>query len=263
MGSETEVAAAVCVECGGEVPVVESLGFQIPLRYCPPCGAAAAARDADEERARVVERALDLAGATPRLLGQSLETYPADGAPAVAVARAWIDDYRGGERRNLWLTGAVGRGKTGLAWGIVRALALAEADAYLSDPDLRGGSPRSPALFVIWRDLLADLREAISSGDDVAASLFDRAQRVAVLALDDLGAERPTPYALESLSTLVEHRYQRRSPTIVTSNFGTRDLAARLGHDDPQLGRRIVDRLVEGAVGHQFEGASRRRAGTP
>lgn len=250
-----------CEDCGGEAPVRALLGMTIPSRRCDPCEALFVEREEQETRVRLTERALESAGATPRLLEQSLETFPADDADALHAALAWIDGWRAGERRNLWLSGPLGLGKTGLAWGIVRELALTEVEAYMAaSEEFRGYGPRSVSLFVIWRDLLSDLRDAIALGGDAAASLFDRARTVPVLALDDLGAERPTAYALEQLSNLVEHRYQRKIPTVVTSNYGTRDLAARLGQEDPLLGERIVDRLLDGAVGYRFSGPSRRRA---
>jgi DNA replication protein DnaC len=250
-----------CEDCGGDAPVRELLGLSIPARRCDPCEAAHLEREEGEQRARLSVEALERAGATPRLLEQSLDTFPGDDPDALRAARDWIDRWRAGERRNLWLSGPLGLGKTGIAWGIVRELALTEVDAYMdADEEFRGYGPRPVSLFVIWRDLLADLRDAIALGGDAAASLFDRARTVPVLALDDLGAERPTAYALEQLANLVEHRYQRRVPTVVTSNYGTRDLAARLGQEDPLLGERIVDRLLEGALGHRFSGSSRRRA---
>jgi hypothetical protein len=35
---------------------------------------------------------------------------------------------------------------------------------------------------------------------------------------------------------------------VVTTNYAPAALAARLGHDDPVVGQRIVSRLVDGAL---------------
>jgi DNA replication protein DnaC len=116
-------------------------------------------------------------------------------------------------------------------------------------------------MFLIWRDLLSHLRDEYREGQGEASLLYKRATRVAVLAIDDLGAERPTPWALEALASLVQARYDHQLPTIVTSNFSTAELTVRLSGDDEVAGRRIVNRLVDGGVGIRFDGASRRRAG--
>ena len=79
-----------------------------------------------------------------------------------------------------------------------------------------------------------------------------------MLALDDLGAERPTDFARDELATLVEHRYMQGLPTIVTS-YPPSKLAARLGHDDPEVGQRLVSRLTDDAVQIRFIGPDRRR----
>jgi DNA replication protein DnaC len=69
-----------------------------------------------------------------------------------------------------------------------------------------------------------------------------------LIVLDDVGAERPTEFALETLALIVEHNHVRGTPMIVTTNYSPSALAQRLGQDDPVLGQRIVSRLIEGAL---------------
>lgn len=59
-----------------------------------------------------------------------------------------------------------------------------------------------------------------------------------LLILDDLGVEKATPWADEKLDTLVDHRYIRRLPTVVTTNLLL-----------PQLPARIADRLDDHRLG--------------
>jgi len=101
-------------------------------------------------------------------------------------------------------------------------------------------------------------RRSAETGEEIdPAILFERARRVPVLALDDLGRERPTPWALERLASLVHHRYEHELPTIVTSNYRRSELAARMG--DLDAAERIIDRLREGTAEYRFEGKTRRR----
>jgi DNA replication protein DnaC len=260
--SQTSETSA-CRSCGGVVPVFTLFGARLVLPYCEDCAERERIAEDRLEREQAERDALKRAGVTERLAAQTLDTSPVS-ADAVEACRAWLAAYREGERRSLWIYGPVGGGKTGLAWGLVRELALAAvARFYAADEERRGASPGTPALFVNWRDLLADLRSEMRlSGDGYGSALYARAQRVPVLALDDLGAERPTPWALEALATLVQARYDSQKPTVVTANYGARDLASRLdaGDQGGVEGRRIVSRLIEDAVSIHLEGPNLRRS---
>jgi DNA replication protein DnaC len=194
-----------------------------------------------EEAVRRLRRArLD----DPRRRSWSFASYPTDSEArrVVGVARRWMTSERLAGA-NLIVVGAVGAGKTGLAWSIVRELV---------DDGASG-------LFVNARDLLAELRDSYRSGAE--ASLFTRAMAVPVLVLDDLGAERPTAWAVEQLARLVDARYTRLVPTVVTSNLEPDALLRHLAVDgDVASGQRIVSRLCEGATQIRIAAADRRRA---
>lgn len=265
---EAERPITSCERCGVEVEGLVFGHIAVPLRYCTPCAAAVVAEEDARDRAKALETALKRAGGLENDLERTFATHPDPGA--VNVAQQWLARYRSGEPQNLWLTGPVGTGKSGLAWGIVRELTIEAVEAHFAmDEEYRGDVPRQPALFLVWRDLYDDL---IASFRDVEAMnheavadptrLLSVAKRVPVLVLDDLGAGRPpTAYALEQLEILVDQRYRKKLTTIITSNLGSKDLAKRLGHADPIAGERIVSRLVEGAIAHRFqEGLVRRQA---
>lgn len=128
----------------------------------------------------------------------------------------------------LYLCGETGTGKTGLA------------AATLKEWAARHGWP---GRFIVVADWLAAVRAGFGTND--AARLFDEAAHAACLVLDDLGAEKPTEWAVEQLFRLVNERSMRR-PTIVTSNYSLPDLQARFAvAADPILGERIVFRLIE------------------
>jgi DNA replication protein DnaC len=250
--------------CGRPAPTLEILGQKIAVRYCPDCAERERREQDVRDRAQAEAAALRRAGATERLLELTLETYPEDGQAALQFARGWLERYRAGERQNLWLVGDIGAGKTGLAWGLVRQIVADEIERYFGlDEEFRAGTPSNVALLIVWRDLLDALRAEMNDPTEYDGStLYRFACNVRVLALDDLGAERPTEYALERLAGLVQARYDARRPTIVTTNYQSPQLAARLGETDKLLGRRIADRLYDGSVGVTLERASRRgRAG--
>jgi DNA replication protein DnaC len=59
-------------------------------------------------------------------------------------------------------------------------------------------------------------------------AVFEGLRTVGLLVLDDLGAEAPTPWAAEKLYQLLNHRYNYRLPTVVTTNRDLDRLEGRL-----------------------------------
>lgn len=198
----------------------------------------------------------DLVRRYPRFRDWTLENYPATdpaGKAALELTQRWLgvlpidDDVGDGQydeiyddpvyidqrgRLNLYIHGPVGAGKTSLAWSALI--------------DVIDGLETTSADFVIVRDLLAAARRSYSDRD--APDPLDDLVGKTWLVLDDLGAERPTDWALEAIATLIEERYVGQLQTIVTSNYSPSDLIARLGRSDPIIGQRIVSRLVESCL---------------
>lgn len=113
----------------------------------------------------------------------------------------------------LVLSGTSGCGKTHIAASIVNRL-------------LERGEP---ALFVVVPDLLDHLRAAYQPAAEVAYDeLFDRVRNAPVLVLDDLGTQAQTPWAREKLFQLINHRFNSRLPTVVTTNLHPDEIEDRL-----------------------------------
>ena len=58
--------------------------------------------------------------------------------------------------------------------------------------------------------------------------LFEAIRSAPVLVLDDLGAHSSTPWAQEKLFQLINHRYNRRIPTVITMNIESEEIDSRL-----------------------------------
>ena len=120
----------------------------------------------------------------------------------------------------LVLTGSVGSGKTHLAFAIVDAVLAQGKAAHCNSV----------------AGMLDSLRStyAINAFDE----WFSRLQKVTVLALDDLGAQRATDWANEKLFELIDYRYINRLPLVVTTN---------LSLNDESIPLRLRSRLQEGS----------------
>lgn len=140
----------------------------------------------------------------------------------------WCATPRG---RNLLLFGPVGVGKTYTGIGALR---------YRHD---RGDSVR----FWPVSSLLDELRPG---GGDRA---LEEAVGTDVIMLDDLGTERTTDWTYERLYIVVNERWLRERPTVVTTNIAPDALCTAAGE-------RIYSRLVDGdAVMLTLDGPDRRR----
>ncbi|MDY4523086.1 MAG: ATP-binding protein [Atopobium sp.] len=128
--------------------------------------------------------------------------------------------------KGFWICGNVGAGKTHLACSIFKGWLYSGKNA----------------LFVQTTAMLANLRDAMSSKDEVqATALYAKAP---LLVLDDLGKEAPTPWALAKIFEIVDTRYSECLPTIVTGQHMPESLAARFASTgDKELAKAVVSRL--------------------
>lgn len=144
----------------------------------------------------------------------------------VNAVRDWVDSLEKNlaDGHGLWLMGDTGTGKTTLAM-------------LVSRETLKAG--HSVAIYSLPK-LLARIRATFDAapGEESYAELFESLCEVDLLHIDDLGAEKQTPWVLEQLYSLINERYERERPIIVTTNLQQHELEA-------QIGERTVSRLVE------------------
>jgi len=119
----------------------------------------------------------------------------------------------------LILFGGYGSGKTHLAAAIAN----------------RAVERGQPVLFVVVPDLLDYLRATYAPHSPVRYDeRFDEVRNAPLLILDDLGTQSSTNWAQEKLFQILNHRYNARLPTVITSN-------QRLEEIDLRIRSRMVD----------------------
>lgn len=119
----------------------------------------------------------------------------------------------------LFLFGGYGCGKTHLAAAIANEAIRREC----------------PTMFSVVPDLLDHLRSTFGPSSEVEYDeRFELIRNIPLLVLDDLGTESTTPWAREKLFQLMNHRYNHRLPTVITSNGDLDKL-------DPRLHSRLQD----------------------
>jgi DNA replication protein DnaC len=146
------------------------------------------------------------------------------------------------ESAGLLLTGPVGCGKTHLAVGIAKELILQKASA---------------CLFYDYRELLKEIQNSYNAS--VQATEMEVLRPVfeaQVLVLDELGAAKPTEWVWDTVSHILNTRYNDKRTTIITTNYkdlppagvepeGRTVRAAREETLGDRIGERMRSRLHE------------------
>ena len=92
-------------------------------------------------------------------------------------------------------------------------------------------------IFLTVPDLLDWLRYSYDASDDSFERRFEELRNINLLVLDDLGAHNATSWAAEKLFQIIDYRYIRKLPTVVTTNLKLEDLDDRIRSrlQDPDL----------------------------
>jgi DNA replication protein DnaC len=147
-----------------------------------------------------------------------------------------------------WLVfyGGFGAGKTHLAAAIAHELI----------------KRKSRVIFQVVPDLLDHLRASFGPNSELRYDqLFEAVKDSEVLILDDLGEERQNSFAEEKLFQLINHRYNRRLPTVVTTNREPEKIDQRIW--SRLNDRSLVVSVQVGAADYRLRSARDRRAARP
>jgi DNA replication protein DnaC len=151
-------------------------------------------------------------------------------APARMAACRFVENYPL-DSTGLLLIGSIGVGKTHLAVGIVRELILSKGVA---------------CLFYDYRELLKQIQN--SYNDSVKATELEVLRPIfetEVLVLDELGAVKPTEWVWDTVSLILNTRYNDNRTTIITTNFEDAAAGAVAGARGAARSETLGDRIGE------------------
>jgi DNA replication protein DnaC len=221
----SDVTEATCPRCEGRGWVVV------------PDGGAGTARPCTCREARRGPRLLEAAGIPERYRHCKLASFKISSqlpavqrqqlVEALSVSRRYVDGFLEIEtgrfrETGLLFTGRPGAGKTHLAVGVLTEL----VESY-----------RVHGRFVDFSSLLHQIQATFDpSSADSKHAILDPLIEAEVLVLDELGAQEPTPWVRDILYLIINQRYQRRLPTIFTTNYRLQPAAVAAA------GQRSLDR---------------------
>jgi DNA replication protein DnaC len=227
-------------------------GFRNIEIPCPVCSPARRARQSEALQTKLVDQLFGGSQIPHKARGWSFDTFPATGdQEARALVELFVKIHKNmqdqEEKRGLWISGSLGRGKTGLS--ICALKEFIEAGLL--------------SLFVSTPELMDRLRATFGKDSDESQDeLLKIITEVPVLVLDDLGVEKPTPYVLERFYLIVDKRQSKGLYTIFTSNLTTGDLEAYWRPETIPVGfhpgQRVIERIREYCSGINIKGKNLR-----
>ena len=150
------------------------------------------------------------------------------------ICRQYVEHWEENKRENIGLLfwGGVGNGKTTMAAAIANALLEQEVS-------------------VMMRNFASFLNATFEEKEE----LLRRVPGVGLLILDDFGMERSTDYGIETVTHIIDTRYNSKKPVIITTNLPLETFKKQtdIGH------RRIYDRISEMCAPVFFDGESIRK----
>jgi DNA replication protein DnaC len=209
---------APCPDCGGTGwELVEGKGVR-------PCACKLAVRaDLLLQQARIPSRFSNCAFDNFEARCPSLHR-------ALMTSRKFVEEYPIVDVGMLYL-GSCGVGKTHLAVSVLKEL-------------IRKGIP---GLFYDFRDLLKEIQDSYNPNThNSELKILSPVFEAEVLILDELGASKPTEWVQETMTHIINKRYNERKVTIFTSNY--LDISIGSAYDETltdRVGVRLRSRLHE------------------
>jgi len=204
----------------------------VELSVCSTCGGTGwesldtGARPCECSRLRRIEKALAESRVPERYLSKDFdnyETYTPAFHAALMKTRSFVAEMPA-TSEGLMYVGTVGTGKTHLACAALKLLIEKGLVGY----------------FYEFRDLLTMIRNSYNAATQATElQVLKPVLTADVLVLDELGAAKPTDWVQETVTYIVNERYNAKRATIFTSNYP--DVAA--GPYDETLTDRVGIRL--------------------
>lgn len=184
-----------------------------------------------------INKLLGASGIGKRFQQRIFSTFKTD-TPARAKAYQIAKDYADNfaihmeDGTGLYIEGTNGTGKTHLAAAIAMQLMTEQ---------------KIPCICRTTGDLLMDIKAAFDKEGVTEQAILKVYKDVSLLVLDDLGKEQCTDWSISTLYSIINDRYERMLPTIITTNYNSDDLVRALtpkGYDNYKAVA-IVSRLQE------------------
>ena len=184
-----------------------------------------------------INKLLGASGIGERFQQRVFATFRVDTAArkkAYQIAKEYADNFavHMQDGTGLYIEGTNGTGKTHLAAAIAMQLMTEQ---------------KIPCICKTAGDLLLDIKSAFDGDSLNEKQVLQIYKDVSLLIVDDLGKEQCTDWSISTLYSIMNDRYEKMLPTIITTNYNSDDLIRALtpkGYDNYKA-KAIISRLRE------------------
>src|SRR5712692_6647980 len=150
---------------------------------------------------------------------------------AMNHAKTFAREFPLTDKPGLLFMGYPGVGKTHLAVAVLKAL-------------LEKGFA---GIFLDYQNLMDSIQSSYDPGVGASArQAYQAALDTELVLLDDIGARRISDWAEDTVFSIINHRYNAKQPTIVTTNLPDEIVGDKLAEKDPGTARyRVKDSLAD------------------
>ncbi len=231
----------VCAECNnsGWIIFKNEAGYTV----AKPCKCEAGVRST-LKRIGIPEKYLDCSFDNFQVVVQGKENHRLKGARR--ILKDFVDGFElrmlrfksSGQAANnqevsFLIKGTVGSGKTHLCAAVARGLVQKGFyDIY----------------FIDFKELLDEIKSTFSySSETSEAEVLYPILNAGLLIIDDLGSERNTEWTEDVFARILNYRYNRNLPVIITTNYFDRQVKGALTDEtlEERIGTRMRSRLYE------------------
>lgn len=208
-------------------------------------------REEEENRnkRKRIEKLIRNSGIKKRFQNRTFENFVTDSSNKQAFenSKAYAKNFNKFKQtgEGIYYTGGFGTGKTHLA--VATAIALINKGI--------------PVICMTAIDLLAEIRKTYDKDRNISEYQILQAYKEAdLLVIDDLGKEYCSDWAATMLYDIINDRYERCLPVIITTNYSDNYLVDRLARkSNYETAGAIVSRLHEMTMGIVMNGKDRRK----
>lgn len=229
--NQKELLPDKCPTCGDPMTWTTYLGASFPSNECSCSRQRRQKWEEEQQREKEsyrnarIQKLYDSSKLGKRFKERTFSTFDHEKDPvAFKKARSYTANFDENLKsgKGLVFVGSVGSGKTHLAGAIANNLIQRK---------------ERTVIFGTAVSLLGQIRDGIKRD----AKVIDDLESCDLLIIDDLGKEQTTPWVLETLFSVINTRYERMLPIVVTTNYTLAELESMLG----KIGEAVVSRLFE------------------
>lgn len=214
---------------------------------CEKCKQNSETLSLDSARKLNIDKELAKANIPLNTRNQSFESMDKTASPKQSVIiKTLVEDIKqlisvgtAKQYRNLFITGDMGTGKTLIAALFLKNIIIRCVSSKTGDANDLIYQNKLRCLFITESQLIQDIKDTWKDGSQTSTKrIYHKLSTVPILCIDDVGSIESSTHLYDAYTAIIDERYKRNLPTLMTSNVNYQNLGNIIGS-------RSADRFLE------------------